>query len=480
MQISKNIKSGLAWSFINQVTGQIIFIVFNICLTRLLTPEAFGLVGIVTVFSGFASYFVDAGFGAALIQKKEITHIQLCTIFWLNIAMGVFLVVLFYSMAPYIAAFYHQAALVVITRVIALTFLISAFGVVQNALMLRQMNFKRKTIINWVSLCLSYLVSVIMAYYGLGYWAIAAYLLLNAFTSCVLTWFTSNWRPSFQFSINEFRQVAPFGLSVLGDSSVNYWARNADNFLIGKYLGTVQLGIYSRAYAIMMLPMKNISSVISSVMFPAFSSIQNNVVLIKQYYMVTIKYVAFICFPLMVGLALLAKDFTIVFFGVKWIAMAAVLKWLCLLAALQSVLSLNGIIYKSLGKAKLAFTVTLVVSTVLVIAFIIGIYYKGLNGLVIAYFITSLSLMLPIYATALKLINTRLYEVLVHLRAPLAGTLLMALLLLVTKYFITVPVNAGFFFLQVILALAVYAAMVHLFDKKLIAGLLKQLNNKQY
>lgn len=477
-QISHKIKSGLAWSFINQVVGQVIFIAFNIYLSRLLGPAAFGLIGMVTIFSGFASYFIDGGFGAAVIQKANITNSQMSTVFWVNIVMGILLFISFFTCAPLIAVFYKQPELVLLTRVIAVTFLISAVSVVQNSILLKQMNFKRKTVINWSSLLISYTTALVMAHMHAGYWAIVAYLLLNAFITALLTWLTSAWRPTFHFSISEFKEIAPFGLSVLGDSSINYWSRNADNFLIGKYLGSIDLGIYTRAYSIMMLPMKNISSVISSVMFPVFSSIQQNIALIQQYYLVTVKYVALICFPLMVGLSLLSYEFTLIFFGAKWLAMANVLQWLCVLAALQSILSLNGIIYKSLGKAKTAFIVSVIVSVVLIISFIIGIWLNRLQGLVAGYFIASLLVMAPVYATALKLIKLTLLDIVKQLKGPLSGVIIMAVVVLLFKKYITLPVTLNFFLLQVGVSILLYLLVVYLVDKKLLTGILKNFSKK--
>jgi len=469
--INQKIKSGLAWSFINQLIGQLLFVGFNIYLSRILGPASFGLTGMVTIFSGFASYFVDAGLGTAVIQKADISNIQVSTVFWVNVFMGLLLFLLFFFGAPAIAVFYHHAQLILLTRVISFSFIISALCVVQNALVMKQMNFKRKTIINWAAIFIAYTVAIVMARLHMGYWAIAAYLLLNPLVSGILIWLSATWRPSMQFSFKEFKKIAPFGLNVLGDSSVNYWARNADNFLIGKFLSDVDLGIYSRAYSIMMLPMKNISSVITTVMFPAFSSIQNNVATVKQYYIATIRYVALLCFPLMVGLSLVASDFTYIFFGQKWMAMAGILKWLCLLAAVQSVMSLNNIIYRSLGQAKTAFRVSIAVSAVLVISFSLGIYFGGLNGLVIAYFVVSLLLMPIVYQTALRLINTTVLEVVVQLKAPLLGIMAMGLLMFVLKRNIDFARNLAGLGAQVVSCALIYALVIWVVDKRLFTSI---------
>ncbi len=471
-KLRSQIKSGLLWSFINQGLGQVLFVVFNIYLSRLLGPFVFGTIGMVTIFSGFASLFIDAGFGAAIIQKLNISQKELSTIFWSNMLVGVILYFIFFFSAEFIASFYKEKSLVLLTRVMTLSFVISAVSIVHSSILLKQLDFKRKTMINWLSILVSYAIAFALAFLGYGIWAMAAYTLINPLLSSILMWNLSKWRPSLHFSTKEFKDLSRFGLNVLGDTTINYWSRNADNFLIGKYLGSFELGIYSRAYAIMMLPMRNISSVISNVMFPAFSTVQNDINVIKHYYIKTIKLVGLICFPLMIGLAALSYEFTSIFFGKEWLQMAEILRWLCILAAFQSILSLNGIIYKSLGRADIAFKVSIMVSCVIIPAYAVGIYLDGLKGLVLAYFVSSTLLMVPIYHTALKLINTSLFEIILCQKGILISVAVMAAVLILIKFIAPFNHTILGFLLQIFIGVSVYITGIFFFEKDLIKKLL--------
>lgn len=469
MSLKTKVKNGLKWTFIDQVLSQIIFLIFGIFLARILNPSDFGIVGMITIFSNFAILFIDLGFSAALIQKKEVSKEHFSSVFWLNLLIGGLMYLLFYITAPFISQFYNQPNLVLLIRIICLSFIITSLTSIQANLLIKNLQFKKKVIINWIAMTIGYAIAFILAYKNYGVWSLVYMTLATAIINSILYWFTASWWPKFVFDWKKIKELSSFGLNFLGDTSVNYWSRNFDNFLIAKVLGSNELGIYTRAYSLMLLPLRNITTIVTKVMFPAFSQKQDDVEALKKYYLSIICYIALITFPLMIGLSLVSKEFVLLFFGIKWKAMIPVLSILSGLGAIQSIISLNGLIYNSLGKANIAFRVSLISNFVLIIAFIIGVNY-GIIGVSWSYLIASLLLFVPIYTTAIKLLNITLLEVYKNLKSILFATLIMTFFLLLLNNFFVFNLLFGLI-LKVTVGFIIYFISLFFLERKMILSL---------
>jgi PST family polysaccharide transporter len=430
----------------------------------------------ITIFSNFAILFIDLGFSAALIQKKEVSPAQYSSVFWLNIGIGFFMYVLFYISAPMISQFYNQPDLIVLIRVICLSFIITSFSSVQANLLIKELQFKKKVIINWIAMLIGYIVAFVLAYEGYGVWALVMMTLTTAVLNSIMYWIISKWTPLFVFEWNTIKELSNYGFNFLGDSSVNYWSRNFDNFIIAKVLGSNDLGIYTRAYSLMLLPLRNVSTIVTKVMFPAFSQKQDDLQLLKKYYLNIIQYIALITFPLMIGLSLVSKEFVLLFFGNKWSAMIPILSILSGLGAIQSIISLNGLIYNSLGKVNIAFRVSIITNIVLIIAFVIGVNF-GLIGVAYSYLIASALLLIPMYKIAIKQLSISLLEVFDVLRGIMFATLIMAIVLSVINNYTELSLIAGLI-LKILISAVVYFLLVVFFEKELVFSIKKKLNFK--
>lgn len=473
MNLRSKVKSGLKWTFMDQILSQVIFLVFSIFLARVLTPSMFGIVGMVTIFSNFAILFIDLGFSAALIQKKEVTQSHYSSVFWLNVGIGFLMYFIFYSSAPLISNFYNQPELTLFIRVICLSFIISSFTSVQANILIREMHFKKKVIINWIALLIGYIVAFIMAYNGYGVWSLIMMTLVTAILNSILYWLVSKWMPLFVFEWNKIKELSSYGLNFMGEASVNYWSRNFDNFIIAKVLGSNDLGIYTRAYSLMLLPLRNVTTIVTKVMFPAFSQKQDDIQLLKKYYLSIIQYIALITFPVMIGLSFVSKEFVLLFFGHKWLAMIPILSILSGLGAIQSIVSLNGLIYNSLGKVNLAFKVSIVTNIVLIIAFIIGVNY-GLIGVAYSYLIASALLLIPMYKIAINQLNISLLEVFLNLKGILSATLIMVFALMTLNKFIDLTISISLL-IKIIIGGIIYIVAVLILEKELLLTLKKKL-----
>ncbi|MUP46852.1 MOP flippase family protein [Gramella sp. BOM4] len=473
-------KLGVFWSFANQGGNQIFSLLVTFILARLISPEEFGTIGMITVFTGFAAIFVNFGFSQALIQKKDVSSKDINTVFVFNLTSGLILTLLFFLIAPFISDFYDKPILEKLTKALSPIFLISSISGVNRALNSKEMNFKLSTIISIISLVLSSSLTIIMAYYGYGVWSILVKMLSSQAIVTILYLIYKPVKQRLLFNKQSFNSMFRMGSNVAGDSMINYWSRNADNLLIAKMLGDSSLGIYSKSYSIMLLPLTNISRVISRVMFPSFSIIQNDIKKLRSIYLKTTKLIAFVTFPMMIGLMLVAEPFVLVAFGKDWIAMVPIISILSVLGATQSILSLNGVIYNALGKAHLAFRVSLVYNIINIIGFYVGIKINGLVGLASLYTALGLIGTIPNFYIAGRQIGVSVKSMFGNLSGTFLNTLIMAVFILAVKYIIN-PFELSPFFELLILVFV--GAIVYIITSLLLkmeeASLLKNLVKKK-
>lgn len=424
----KKTKVGIFWSFLNQGGSQIVSLIVTFILARLITPAEFGLIGMIAVFTGFAKIFVDFGFSTALIQKAEINQRDINTVFSFNLFSGGMLSILFFSLSFLIADFYEEPLLEKITKIYAPLFFISAIGGVNRALIVKSLKFKLSTIISMVTTIISALVAITMGLYGFGVWSILSQIIVEQVlsTSLVLILYPVNQKPRFYKS--SFKGLSKNGFNMAGNSIINYWSRNADNLIIGKMLGDGALGIYTKSYGIMMLPLRNISRVIGKVVFPSFSILQNDILQIRMIYLKATRIIAYVTFPIMAGLAILSEPFVLITFGPQWKDMIPIVSILSGIGALQSVFTLNGVIYNSLGKAHIAFRISIVRSIMNIAAFIIGVKFGGLIGLTIAYTIVTILGFVPSFYFAGKQIKVSILDMAKNLSHALISTLFTAVI----------------------------------------------------
>ncbi len=404
----KTIK-GLKWSGIGQVIKQVANIGIGIWLARLLSPVDFGMLGMITVFTGFIQLFNDFGFGAAVIQKERVDDTDLNSVFWFNLFTGIsFFILLFFS-GKWIAQFYQNAQLEAIVQWVAIIFILQALTYVQQTLFRKQLDFKTIFLVELISLFIGGATAITMAYNGFGVYSLIAQLLVNSLVSVIALWFFSAWRPAFEFSFKRVKALLGYSLPLMGSSALGYVLGNLDKLLIGKFLGNQSLGLYSRAYSLMVFPVGQISGVISQVMFPSLAQIQHDKPRIKEIYLKMNRVISFVTFPMM-GLGfLLAEPFVLLVLGEQWREMIPIFKMFTIVGALQSVGTLIGNIYMALGEMKLYFKVNLYSGFVFILASIIGVQF-GIYGVAIAYSIASFSIGIPQWIVTGKLINVSLLD----------------------------------------------------------------------
>jgi PST family polysaccharide transporter len=461
--LENKIRVGLAWSGFTQVGGQVATLVVTIILMRLLSPQDFGLIAMVLVFTGFAMFFTDMGFGAALVQKMDVEQRHKNAVFWISVAVGALLTLIFAAVAPYIASFYGVPELQPIVVVISLIFFINSLGTITESLVEKAMDFRTLAIAQLTSTVLCGLVAIYLALSGSGVWSLVAMYVVNAIVYVVVVWILAPWRPEFSLQLSAVRDLSKFGTDWLGATIFYYWTRNGDNLLIGRYLGSAPLGIYSRSYAILLMPVTQIAGVISNVMFPALSAIQNDVERVRALYLQSISVISLAAFPCTLGLLVVSRPFVLTLFGDEWAGMIPLVQVFSILGAIQSIGATGSWLYQSQGRTGIMFRWGLVTGSIYVVSFIVGLRWGAL-GVAVAYTVANFVLWYPNWSIPAHIIDLSFATMLRSLAPQFYGAATMALA--VWAFGLVLPNSwsyAAHLALQVSFGAAVYLVFVRSF-----------------
>lgn len=365
--------NALGWSVGSQAARLGISFIVGVILARLLSPQEFGLVAMVTVITGFAVMLSDLGFGAALIQRKDVEPRHYSSVFWVNVITGAVLTAGFAAASPLIADFYDRDELVAITLALSANFFIGSLAVVQRTRFSKALDFRRLAFVEVVSMLGAGIAAVWLAAAGWGVWSLVVQSLLMSVLAVVLLWAASEWRPTWRLDRSALGDLIGFSSAVIGNQTLNYWVRNIDSLLVGRLFGENALGNYNRAYSMMLFPLQNVSAVVGRVMFPALSEVKDDTELVARVFMRATRAIALLTFPMMTGLLVTAEDFTIGVLGSQWSGMIPILEVLCIVGAAQSVMTLNGSVYQSQGRADLQLKVGFFLKGISIAGILIGL-----------------------------------------------------------------------------------------------------------
>lgn len=373
--------NGVIWSLIERFGNQVIQFVIGLILARLLLPEDYGLLGMILVFISLAQVFVEGGFPAALIRKKDIKDEDYSTVFWFNLIVAIFCYTLLFILAPSIANFFNEKKLINLTRIVALNIVINSFGIIQKTILTKDLNFKSQAKINLISIIISGLIGVYSAINNFGVWSLVIQnISRNVFIS-IAFWFSTNWRPKLIFSKDSFYGLFGFGSNLLFSSLINAVSENLYSIIIGKLYNARNLGFYTRANQFQKLPVSSIYGAISVVSYPILSEIQFNENQLQKGYKSIIKLIAFTLFPIMIILIAISEPMIYVVLTDKWLPSVEILQILCIVGAFYPLHAINLDILKVKGRSDLFFKIE-VIKQVLNISMIIICYKWGVIGLV--------------------------------------------------------------------------------------------------
>ena len=320
---------GVIWSSIDRFTTQGISFVFSMLIARMLLPSDYGVIAMLGIFMAVSQCFIDSGFGAALIRKKDRTETDFCTVFYFNIVVACLFYGLLWLASPYIARFYDMPLLESVTKVWGLNLIVNAFGGIQNAQLSIAIDFKSRAKISVITTLFTGLVGLWFAYQGHGVWALVYQGLASAILRCILLWCIVRWVPKLIFSWKSFKELFSFGSKLLASGLLATVFENLSTIIIGKVYNAGSLGVYSRANHLAQFPSSNITGVLQNVTFPVLSTIQDEDERLANAYRRFLRLSAFVVFPLMLGLSAVADPFIRLTLTDKWAGSIYLLQIIC-------------------------------------------------------------------------------------------------------------------------------------------------------
>lgn len=358
--MSKKVVNAILWSLNTRLSMKIVEFITQLILARLLLPKDFGLIAIVMIFIAFGRAISTAGLQQALIQKKEIDIIDECSVFYFNIFVGAICTTIIFLSSGIISSYYDEKSLDIIIKIISFWFILNSLNVIQDAILSRQLNFKLKFQANLLSVFFASIISISLALIGFGVFSLVVQIMLTQLFKSIILWRLSTWRPKIIFNWIKLKSLLSFGLPVLISSIFTGFRINIFSIIIGKSYSTAQLGFYSRANQLQNITSKTFTTSLQNVLFPVFSKVQDDIILLKKGLKKSLKYLFCLLTPLMIFFIINAEEIIIVLLTDKWISSAPYLRLLSFLGILFPLQMMNLNVLKAIKMAKTFLYMTLI------------------------------------------------------------------------------------------------------------------------
>lgn len=409
--------NGIGWSFIEKIAGYLIQFIFTILLARMLSPEEFGLIGLMLVFTSISQVFIDSGFTQTLIRNKELNSKDYSSVFYLNVVIGIFIYLLLFIFSEKIAYFYEEERLKNICRVMFLSIVVNSFSIVPNSLVQKDMNFKilaQRTLLANIA---SGLIALVFAFWGFGIWALVFQILFGNVIKTILLWVFVAWRPMLFFSFQSIKSLYKFSINVMLSSLLDTIVSNVHLLIIGKYYNRIQLGFYTQAYNLQSIPSNALVAVIRGVSFPAMSKIQEDPKKLINYFSKLQSLTFFFVFNAFLLLSILSEEIVMILLGSKWISSIDYLRLTCFVGAFLPIYNLGMNVLLVYGEGK-KFLITNVIKRVVTVSLMLAtigfgikvLIYGQIAAVLINSFITmkatSLVIQLSVFEQIIKLYKT--------------------------------------------------------------------------
>lgn len=374
MVMNKNMEivSNFLWRFAERCGAQFVSLIVSVVLARLLSPDDYGIIALITVFTTILQVFVDSGLGTALIQKKNADELDFSSVFYFNIVMCIILYGIMFLISPAIAMFYGESKLTPVIRVLSLTIVIAGLKGIQQAYISRNMLFKKFFFATIGGTVISAIIGIGMAYSGYGVWALVVQQLSNSIIDTIILWITVKWRPKFCFSWNRLKGLFSFGWKLLVSALLDTGYNSLSNLIIGKIYSPSQLAYYNQGDKYPNVIVTNINSSIDSVLLPALSNEQDNVDKVKKMTRRAIKTSVFLMAPLMMGIVFAADTIVKVTLTDKWLPCVFFLRIFCIVYMFWPIHTANLNAINALGHSEIFLKLEIVKKTIGVIGIIIS------------------------------------------------------------------------------------------------------------
>jgi PST family polysaccharide transporter len=366
----------------------------TVVVARFLSPSEYGVVAMASPITGFLLLFQNLGLSQAVVQREHVSQSQLSTLFWVNFLGSVAIGALLLGLAPVAGRFYGDPRAGQLIAASALTVLIAGLALQHSALLSRSLRFSAVGAIEIVSVCVNFGATVVLASQLRSFWAIWWGILAGTATSSLLLWVVSGWRPSLVFGWREARPLIGFGANVTGFNVLNFAARNLDNVLIARFWGAKELGLYDRAYRLMMFPLSNINLPLSRVIVPILSKLANEPDRYRRTFLSTLRVVSLLAIPGVAAATIASDEVVPLLLGERWRGAAPIFFWLGLSGVLQPITNTTGWLFLSRGRGREMVRWGAFISGITIVSVVVGLKWGG-EGVAIAYFASDLLLRTP-------------------------------------------------------------------------------------
>ncbi|MDR0541140.1 MAG: lipopolysaccharide biosynthesis protein [Dysgonamonadaceae bacterium] len=478
--IKKVFISGVFYTAAAKYSGIVISLIVTAILSRILLPGEFGIIAVAMVFIAFFSILSDMGIGTAIIQKKELTETDLSHIFSLSIYLAIVSAIVFFFVATLIASYYDEPVLALICKILSVHLFFSVANIVPNGLLLKHKEFKFIAARTLIVQFTGGVLAVGAAFHGLGIYS----LLIAPIFSSVALFIINYSRRRIPFSLlvrqSSIRKIASYSVFQFLFNLINFFSRNLDNLLIGKYLGIYPLGYYEKSYRLMLLPMSNFSYLLTSVIHPVFSDYQDDIRYITDKYLKVAKWLAIVGFPLSALLFFTAKELILLLFGDQWAPSVPVFQYLCLSTGFQMASASAGSIFQTVNATKFLFIDGLLSTLFTVLCLFAGLFYfQDLNYVAL---LISASFILNFFKSFFILFRWTLKQPLLLFFKQLAIPLLLSIVLAGVLYIVGLYLNlplAGCLIVKTAIAGLIFIGFIHFFNLYDLSILLKHGNKAE-
>lgn len=469
-----NVIYDLLWKFFEKTAGQIVTFIVSVILARLLAPEEYGLIAMVSVFVEIANVLVSTGLSTSLIQKKNADELDFNSNFYLNMALSLFLYLLLYIFAPIIAIFYDNIQLVNILRILGLRILFSAYCSIQQAYISKHMLFKKTAIVTIIITMISAIMGIFMAYWGFGVWALVTQQLSMTVLQVIFLSFWIKWHPHFIFSWKRTREMLSYSSDVLIANILDTFSIQVRNLIIGKYYKSTDLAYYNRGDTYPRMLLSSVNNTLHVVLFAAYANIQENNELLKRMLRNTLKHGVFIIFPIMMGLGLVAKPLIILMLTPKWLECVPYLQISCFTYATWIIQIVMQEAIIALGHSKEYLKIS-TLRTILGLILILFVIKTSVLAIAISAAITNLFSVFLVSKYIKKYLSYDNKELFKDILPTCINTLFMAIIVYGVSF---IPVHILFFKLciQIVTGICVYILGAMIFKLESFTWLLNKLH----
>ena len=474
MTLKQKAVHGVAWVALITIIRRILNFIVKIILARLLEPTDFGLVAIGLLVINTFDLFREFGFSSALIHKKDDSeHTAANTAFIILPIIGTIILAIAYISAPFIAAFFNDATVEPIIRILSVTFLISSFGNVPYTLLEKELKFKKEVLPETISRVGYAGVTIGLALIGYGVWSMVYGQVISVLLLTLFVWLVSDWRPTFKFDMAAARDLFGYGKNVLAASIFVFVVASLGDAVIGKVIGITELGFYTIAYSIATLPTINITYLVNRVAFPTYSKLKDDKEDLKKAFLKTVNYVSIIGIPVSFGIFILAPEIILVVFGEKWNPSILLLQILCVYALSRSLLASCGSVMYAVGRPDINRNIMFFAAVLSAIIIPIFAIKMDLIGATIAVALVYIFILIMQYYHTLHLVKASLSDLLKVLYTPFIASFMMLI-----PVFVITQITEGvvLLLLGMLAGIFSYFLFVFLLDKERIVDLLNLIN----